>query len=160
LKAANILVDRKFRAKVADFGLSQKKQLGGTGTPFWMAPELLRKEAANSSASDVFSFGVILVEVYSRKDPYEGESTKDILKEIADKSIRRRPTVPDNCPPQIRSMISDCLVDEGEMRPTFQELDTRLKRIDAEAVDIKTRSSRINKTVSLFDIFPRYVDSP
>lgn len=34
--AANILVDSKFRAKVADFGLSQKQNLGGTGTPFWM----------------------------------------------------------------------------------------------------------------------------
>lgn len=31
LKAANILVDSRFRAKVADFGLSQKKHLGGTG---------------------------------------------------------------------------------------------------------------------------------
>jgi serine/threonine protein kinase len=42
LKAGNILVDAKFRAKVADFGLSQKKQLGSgnvTGTPYWMAPE-------------------------------------------------------------------------------------------------------------------------
>lgn len=140
---------------MADFGLSQKKQLGGTGTPFWMAPELLRKEAANSSASDVFSFGVILIEVYSRKDPYEGESSKDILKEIADEVIQRRPIVPDNCPPQIRSMISDCLVDEAEMRPSFEEIDTRLKRIDAEAVDVKTRRSRANTTVSLFDIFPK-----
>ena len=155
LKAANILVDRQFRAKVADFGLSQKKQLGGTGTPFWMAPELLRKEASNSSASDVFSFGVILIEVYSRKDPYEDEdSAIDILKEIADKAIQRRPAVPDSCPPHIRSMISDCLVDEAEMRPSFEEIDTRLKRVDAKAVDVKTRRSRINKTVSLLDIFP------
>jgi guanylate cyclase len=32
LKAANILVDSKFRAKVADFGLTQKRKLGVTGT--------------------------------------------------------------------------------------------------------------------------------
>lgn len=37
LKAQNVLVDSKFRAKVADFGLSQKRQVRrAVGTPFWM----------------------------------------------------------------------------------------------------------------------------
>jgi serine/threonine protein kinase len=57
LKSHNILVDNHFRAKVADFGLSQKRNLGGTGTPYWMAPELLRNETVNTTASDVYSFG-------------------------------------------------------------------------------------------------------
>lgn len=76
LKAANILVDSRFRAKVADFGLSQKKQVGATGTPFWMAPELLRRESPNTAASDVYSFGIILYEVYSALIPTKEKTSK------------------------------------------------------------------------------------
>lgn len=57
LKAQNILVDNRLRAKVADFGLSNKNRLGATGTPYWMAPELLRGETSNTQESDVYSFG-------------------------------------------------------------------------------------------------------
>ena len=58
LKAANVLLDTRFRAKVADFGLSHnKRHLGVTGTPFWMAPELLRGDAENNPTTDVYSFG-------------------------------------------------------------------------------------------------------
>ena len=73
LKAQNILVDSKLRAKVADFGLSQKKRVGATGTPLWMAPELLTKKSFNTVKSDCYSFGIMLYEIYSRKEPYEGK---------------------------------------------------------------------------------------
>lgn len=58
LKASNILVDERFRAKVSDFGLTQKRNVGAFGSPFWMAPEVLRKETGNTAESDVYAYGM------------------------------------------------------------------------------------------------------
>jgi guanylate cyclase len=76
LKASNILVDSRFRAKVADFGLSQRKKVGAAGTPYWLAPEVLRGETSNTAESDAYAFGMIIWEVYSRKNPYEWEDPR------------------------------------------------------------------------------------
>jgi serine/threonine protein kinase len=57
LKCKNILVDERFRAKVADFGLAPHKGYFGnkkaTGTPLWMAPELIRGVSGNTPESDM-----------------------------------------------------------------------------------------------------------
>eukprot|EP00526_Cylindrotheca_closterium_P002165 CAMPEP_0113655642 /NCGR_PEP_ID=MMETSP0017_2-20120614/29831_1 /TAXON_ID=2856 /ORGANISM="Cylindrotheca closterium" /LENGTH=930 /DNA_ID=CAMNT_0000568935 /DNA_START=231 /DNA_END=3019 /DNA_ORIENTATION=+ /assembly_acc=CAM_ASM_000147 len=45
LKAKNILIDGRFRAKVADFGLATKTRGVLSGTPYWMAPEYLRRKS-------------------------------------------------------------------------------------------------------------------
>lgn len=163
LKAANILVDSNFRGKVADFGLSQKENILRSnnsvyGTPFWMGPELLRGESVNNAKSDVYSFGIILYEVFTRKEPYEGEDTDEVLRLIKDKAVCKRPPIPENCDPQIQSMMKDCLVDDPETRPAFEELDERLKRIDAKSVE-RGQAGLVAKSssVSLFDIFPRHI---
>ena len=135
LKAHNVLVDGKFRAKVADFGLSAKKIIGATGTPFWMAPELLRGESRNTAASDVYSFGIILYEVYSRKDPYEGENALSVLRDVADPRINKRPPVPPACPLKIQAIMSDCLAGNPTDRPQIEEIDLRLKRLSVENVE-------------------------
>ena len=156
LKAQNILVDSKFRAKVADFGLSQNQNKGGTGTPFWMAPELLRGESANTAATDVYSFGIILYELYSRRDPYEGEDTEEVLRLVANKKVKKRPPAPKHMPAKVGSLMADCLEDDAEMRPTFEELDLRVKRIDSET-DNEGQGSKTTSSISLFDIFPRHI---
>lgn len=165
LKAQNILVDSKFRSKVSDFGLSQKKNVGGTGTPFWMAPELLRGETINTMASDVYSFGIILYEAYSRRDPYEGEIPSEVLRLVADVTENKRPPIPKGSPTQVQSLMTDCLVMDPQQRPSFGEVDERLKRVDVKTLE--ETSSLVsstcaggqgrNATISLFDIFPKHI---
>ena len=169
LKSHNILVDGRFRAKVADFGLSQKKQLRAAGTPFWMAPELLRGESANTAASDVFAFGVLLYEVYSRKEPYEGEDQANVLAMVADPLINKRPTIPTGCPVRAQAMMEGCMHSKPAYRPTFETIDEDLKTIETNAMQPslnkrlnlrKTKSDAHDNLVGgdfLNEIFPSHV---
>jgi len=191
LKAQNVLIDSRFRAKVTDFGLSAKQRVGVlaatkrlksaltnrsshssmsgpriTGTPFWMAPELLRGDCSNSISSDVYSFGILLYEMYSRKEPYEGEEVQDVLRAVADRHIQKRPPVPAGCPSSIASVMKDCLVGDPELRPSFDEIDNRIKRMDTETADpgdqLLSRGTKKMITSSrnqdlLFKIFPKHI---
>ena len=137
LKAQNILVDSNFRAKVTDFGFSQKKRLGVMGTPFWMAPELLRGQVENNAASDVYAFGMILYEVYSREDPYAAEEMDDIeiLKLIANPDINKRPDVPENMPAEVQGLMTACLRADPTTRPSFEALNGKFKSADPSLLD-------------------------
>lgn len=163
LKAQNILVDARFRAKVADFGLSQKKQLGATGSPYWMAPELLRGRSSNTTQSDVYSFGIILYEMYSRQDPYEGENFFDVLEEIIDPRIKRRPRIPRACPLTIKTAMRSCWEDMPSKRPSFKDLDIQLKALDIANVEPAVRRRSIQskgidlETKLLHEVFPPHI---
>ena len=168
LKAQNILVDGKFRAKVADFGLSQKKGVGAAGTPFWMAPELLSGRSGNTAASDVYSFGIILYEVYSRRVPYEGEDFNETLKQICDPQVNKRPPIPESMPPEVESLMVACTNADPSQRPTFREIDDKLKMFTIGNVEPGQMNLSMQKkkawdttlTASenlLLDIFPKHV---
>lgn len=164
IKAANILVDRRFRAKVADFGLSSRNTAYEQFSSFWMAPELLRRTSAPSFKSDIYSFGILLYEVYSRKDPYSDEfgSEEDILKRISDPEINLRPTIPYTCPGKAKTLIVECWSPLQQERPTFEELDLQLKRMNTDSLspNVPEQSQALSKTNSLLHtMFPEHIAS-
>ena len=125
-----------------------------------MAPELLRKESDNTTASDVYSFGIILFEAYTRKVPYDGEDFDDVIKLVADKEVQKRPPLPEKAPPQILSIMTECFADNSNERPIFDELDVRLQRLTVESADV-TDTIRSHRKVDhngasklLYDNFP------
>lgn len=77
IKASNVLLDKDMNAKLADFGLARMHhhgQLASTtqvvGTVGYMAPELVRT-GRPSAQTDVFGFGVLVLEVVSGRKPIE-----------------------------------------------------------------------------------------
>lgn len=137
LKSKNVLIDGQFRAKVADFGLVQKRFTGNaiTGTPLWMAPELLRGEGSNTPASDMYAFGITLYEIFSRKRPYEGMRPSEVVTLVADDKANMRPPIPQSCPVEVADIMQACLLSKPEDRMTAQNVDEKLK--DWKAVSTK-----------------------
>lgn len=89
VKSANILLDETFVAKVSDFGLTRasSKRTSTTmmterivGTRAYMAPEALRGEI--TPKSDVFSFGVVLLEILSGLPPADENREPQLLMEV------------------------------------------------------------------------------
>lgn len=73
-----LVVIRPAGAQVTDFGLSRfkatsvsEKMTGQAGTYHWMAPEVINSQHYTEKA-DVFSYGIILWETYTRAIPYGG----------------------------------------------------------------------------------------
>ena len=76
LKSANILLSFGLLAKVCDFGtartLSKTAMTTQKGTYRWMAPEIMEGVEANiNKMCDVFSFGMVLYEIFACKIPYD-----------------------------------------------------------------------------------------
>eukprot|EP00043_Microstomoeca_roanoka_P017580 m.184170 g.184170 ORF g.184170 m.184170 type:complete len:1326 (+) comp16663_c4_seq1:290-4267(+) len=156
LKSLNVLVDSKFRAKVSDFGLSSTGVGKACGTPYWMAPEVLRGEAT-TAASDVYSFSIILFEIFSRKDPYPAEADLEtVLRDVVKR--KKRPDIPSNCPENIAQLMKEAWHFDADRRPSFDELSRRFGHIDPSACRVEGYSLKKDTSNKVLeDVFPPHI---
>ena len=168
LKARNILIDSRFRAKVADFGLSTKKRKGGVaGTPYFMAPEYLRGRSEYSSTCDIYSVGLIIWEIYSRDDLFVGENPRQVLRKICDPRVNRRPPIPTNCPSKMVDIMKKCWSPDPVFRPQAKDLDLLFMDMsmrDTEPCENGGDKQLFSKPVvamtredMLYEVFPRHI---
>eukprot|EP00741_Cyanophora_paradoxa_P020987 tig00021319_g20261.t1 len=129
LKSENLLATEDLTIKIADFGLARVKSHSTTmtqcGTPKYMAPEVLKGERYNEKA-DIYSYGIVLWELITHKEPYGDMHPMTAAMKIAYQGLR--PKIPSNCDPAYRDLIKDCWATNPAARPTFDEIVKRLAK--------------------------------
>ena len=116
LKSHNVLLDAEGNAKLCDFGLVNTREVTA-GTPNYMAPELFLAKP-NSSAVDVFAFGVLLNELWAREVPWDGYQPWDIREKVTSGA---RPPTPRTMPVTCEALLKKLWHASADRRPTFAE---------------------------------------
>ncbi|KAJ7986486.1 hypothetical protein DPEC_G00340380 [Dallia pectoralis] len=128
LAARNILLSENNVVKICDFGLARDVykdpdyvRKGDARLPLkWMAPETIF-DRVYTTQSDVWSFGVLLWEIFSLgASPYPGVSIDEAFCRRLKEGTRMR--TPDYAPSEIYQTMLDCWLDKPTDRPTFTEL--------------------------------------
>ncbi|XP_061493682.1 ephrin type-A receptor 1 isoform X2 [Rhineura floridana] len=149
LAARNILVSQSLQCKVSDFGLSRILENDVEGTyetkggkiPIrWTAPEAIAHRIF-TSASDVWSFGIVTWEVLSYGDkPYGDMTNQEVMKSIED-GYRLPPPV--DCPSILYELMKVCWSYDRTRRPRFREIHAQLEHFIS--------SPNLLRTVADFD---------
>jgi serine/threonine protein kinase len=137
IKPENIILRKDRVVKILDFGLARlagpvriepdstgaSGTISGTlsGTLLYMSPEILRGEAA-TSASDVFSLGAFLYELWTGRHPFAGETPLDVYEAIECRMVAAPSTLRAAIPLEIDSIILRMLNRDPALRPSACEV--------------------------------------
>jgi len=127
LKPDNVLVDKDFTCKVADFGLAEinrqrhakKDQGNAPGSVLWMAPEVLTGGPVDSKL-DVYAFGLVLWEIMTRQMVFNDYVDRAVFTYDIVQNKVRPPTK--DIPDPIVNVMRACWDHNPNQRPTFAQV--------------------------------------
>lgn len=138
LKPANILFTAENTPKIVDFGLAKKLQdelsgsvTGGVlGTPCYMSPEQAAgNETPIGFSTDVYSLGVVLYQMLTKRLPFEGKTAIETLRWIVDRECEPPSKLVASVPRDLETICLKCLAKSPTDRyATAQELAEDLER--------------------------------
>jgi protein-serine/threonine kinase len=170
IKSDNILIgnpdhNNQVHIKIIDFGYSarldstsSKKRHTVVGTPYWMAPELIAGSGYDNKV-DIWSLGIILMEMCEGEPPYLDLSPVEALVRISTKGL---PDLSSNIPRsyQLKDFLSKACNKDPKIRPSADQLLKHefLKEIDKSRVDmialaIRAKESKLAYSQSSFDVY-------
>ncbi|KAI5065792.1 hypothetical protein GOP47_0018416 [Adiantum capillus-veneris] len=128
IKGANILVDNKGVIKLADFGASKQVvelvTISGAksmkGTPYWMAPEVIR-QTGHSLPADIWSVGCTIIEMATGKAPWS-QQFQEVAALFHIGTTKSHPPIPEHLSREAQDFLRKCLRKEPHLRSTASEL--------------------------------------
>ncbi len=130
VKPGNVLLDGSGAVKLADFGIA--RLIGDTvrhtrtghaiGTAAYLAPEQVLGEPL-TTAVDIYSFGLVVLEMFTRQREFPGPPTEAALARLA-----RQPEIPDDVPADWQALLAEMTSRDPADRPSAAQVAERLRR--------------------------------